>query len=70
MTYVLRLKQFSRMLVNVFPGFIDLFFHYDIQRGSYLKHFLQTTFKVVSSAQIVSVHDDFLLRFEGWCNLM
>ena len=37
MTNALTSKQFVRMLVNVYRGIIDLFFHYDILRGLNLK---------------------------------
>ena len=41
MTSVLIFKQFSRILVNVWLGITDLFFHYDIRRCLYLKHFVE-----------------------------
>ena len=65
MTNVLILKQFSRILVNVYPDIIDLFFHYDIQRGLYLKYFLEKL-----TPPHFSVFNDLLLRSEVCCNLM
>ena len=67
MTNALILKQFYRILVNDTPWhywFILSLWH---PLGFLFEIF---SWKVESSAQIVYVHDNFLSRFEVYCNLI
>ena len=67
MTNALILKQFYRILVNDTPWhywFILSLWH---PLGFLVEIF---SWKVESSAQIVYVHDNFLSRFEVYCNLI